>query len=373
MNSIDPIFLAYGALGVMAVLPIYFGSHASIKYPSKKRGAKPEPVAEYFSIQDAATFPIIGSITLFSLYLLFTYFDKAYINYVLTAYFSLLGVGAMVESFMAVARKLTGYSLTGEYRLDLFKKKHALFSLQFGNIHMVAGAFSILIAGYYAITKHWIVSNVYGEAFATSAIQLLNLDSFKTGMLLLTGLFFYDIFWVFGTEVMVTVAKSFDAPIKVLWPKDIWQVIEQGIFSKPTDVQFTMLGLGDIVIPGIFVALCLSFDHHQYLKSELGQKKKFSRSFPKPYFTACLVSYIVGLTTTVVVMHTFQAAQPALLYLSPACIFSVLITAAIRGELADVFAFAPATEESKSPEAELLEAEAVSNKKLAKGVSKKQQ
>jgi uncharacterized protein YybS (DUF2232 family) len=29
------------------------------------------------------------------------------------------------------------------------------------------------------------------------------------------GLFFYDIFWVFFTPVMVSVAKSFDAPIKV--------------------------------------------------------------------------------------------------------------------------------------------------------------
>jgi Signal peptide peptidase len=32
---------------------------------------------------------------------------------------------------------------------------------------------------------------------------------------MLVGLFFYDIFWVFGTDVMVTVAKSFDGPIKV--------------------------------------------------------------------------------------------------------------------------------------------------------------
>ncbi|RWW22954.1 hypothetical protein GW17_00012823 [Ensete ventricosum] len=29
------------------------------------------------------------------------------------------------------------------------------------------------------------------------------------------GLFFYDIFWVFFTPVMVSVAKSFDAPVKV--------------------------------------------------------------------------------------------------------------------------------------------------------------
>jgi hypothetical protein len=65
-------------------------------------------------------------------------------------------------------------------------------------------------------------------------------------MILLSGLFFYDIFWVFGTEVMVSVAKNFDAPIKVIWPKNIIGVLA-GTVEK---TEFTMLGLGDIVIPG---------------------------------------------------------------------------------------------------------------------------
>jgi minor histocompatibility antigen H13 len=29
----------------------------------------------------------------------------------------------------------------------------------------------------------------------------------------------YDIFWVFGTDVMVTVAKKLDGPIKILFPR----------------------------------------------------------------------------------------------------------------------------------------------------------
>ena len=101
---------------------------------------------------------------------------------------------------------------------------------------------SVFFTAYYVVTKNWIASNVFGEAFATSAIQLLDLDDFKTGMMLLSGLFFYDIFWVFGTDVMVTVAKNFDAPVKILFPKDFFA----------DKLQFTMLGLGDIVIPGMF-------------------------------------------------------------------------------------------------------------------------
>ena len=39
---------------------------------------------------------------------------------------------------------------------------------------------------------------------------------------------------------MVSVAKSFDAPIKLVFPKNIFA----------SEYQFSMLGLGDIVIPG---------------------------------------------------------------------------------------------------------------------------
>jgi minor histocompatibility antigen H13 len=71
-----------------------------------------------------------------------------------------------------------------------------------------------------------------------------------------------------------------------------------------------MLGLGDIVIPGIFVALALRYDHYRGSASAIGKS-----SFSKPYFYATLGSYVVGLVTTIAVMHTFEAAQPALLYL----------------------------------------------------------
>jgi len=74
----------------------------------------------------------------------------------------------------------------------------------------------------------------------------------------------YDIFWVFGTDVMVTVAKSFDAPVKLLFPKDIFA--EQ--------YQFSMLGLGDIVLPGFLIAFLLRFDYKEVLKLFQDSKKK---------------------------------------------------------------------------------------------------
>lgn len=201
----------------------------------------------------------------------------------------------------------------------------------------------MVLTAYYIITKNWIASNIFGFSFSVNAIQLLSIDSFKTGIILLSGLFLYDIFWVFGTEVMVTVAKGFDAPIKVVWPRDI---ISYLFDSSVKEHGFTMLGLGDIVIPGIFVALCLRFDRHMaWNRNPVGEFR--STAFPKPYFRSCLIAYILGLATTMLVMHVFHAAQPALLYLSPACILSSLLTAVIRGELKDLFAYTTEVEEDE--------------------------
>lgn len=163
------------------------------------------------------------------------------------------------------------------------------------------------------------MTDILSMSFSHNALSLLKIDSFKTGCILLSGLFLYDIWWVFGTGVvralsnckhprqtvlicfqMVSVATSLDLPIKLLWPKSM-------TFSSLRG--FTMLGLGDIVIPGVFISLALRYDFHRYTKSSS------KRSFTKPYFYATLAAYILGLATTMAVMHVFGKAQPALLYL----------------------------------------------------------
>jgi minor histocompatibility antigen H13 len=96
---------------------------------------------------------------------------------------------------------------------------------------------------WYFLKKHWIANNIFGLAFAINGVELLHLNNVMTGCILLGGLFFYDIFWVFGTNVMVTVAKSFEAPIKLVFPQDL---LENGLGAQ----NMAMLGLGDIVIPG---------------------------------------------------------------------------------------------------------------------------
>jgi minor histocompatibility antigen H13 len=98
---------------------------------------------------------------------------------------------------------------------------------------------------------------------------------------------------------MVKVATNLDLPIKILWPKSL---------SFNTEGGFTMLGLGDIVIPGTFIALALRYDHHRHVAS-LKDKSLASTRYSKPYFYAAMFAYVSGLVTTMTVMHVFRAAQ----------------------------------------------------------------
>ena len=106
----------------------------------------------------------------------------------------------------------------------------------------------------------------------------------------------------------------------------------------------------DIVIPGFFLALLLRFDAHNanlpYFPTDC------HASFPKPYFHSALVAYVAGLATTLFVMIQFNAAQPALLYLVPACLGSSLLCALVRGELKELFAYSEEEEEEEEVQAD---------------------
>lgn len=278
------------------------------------------------SQSDAYMFPVIGSVFLFSFYLLFKYFSKDYINLLLTVYFAVFGTisvaGMLGDILHAGLPEAVAMKEARSINLIKLSDKKVEYTYEITWPRILAFILAAIFTAHYSLTKNWLSSNLLGLSFAFTAIKVIHLDSFKTGMILLAGLFFYDIFWVFGTDVMVSVAKSFDVPVKLLFPRNI--------IANPFK-EFAMLGLGDIVIPGVMVSLCLRFDRHLTPYSSV--------SYSKYYFKACFLAYLIGLLTTMTVMHTFKAAQPALLYLSPACILAPLLVATSRRQLGQLFAY----------------------------------
>eukprot|EP01089_Gocevia_fonbrunei_P015109 TRINITY_DN4326_c0_g1_i2.p1 TRINITY_DN4326_c0_g1~~TRINITY_DN4326_c0_g1_i2.p1 ORF type:complete len:342 (-),score=24.56 TRINITY_DN4326_c0_g1_i2:3-1028(-) len=249
---------AYAAITGMALFPIWFGSKRSLT----------SEFTETMSTEDAWMFPIVGSGVLFGLYVLFTVLElKEYVNILLTLYFLVFGIFAMSSSlkpFLQSILRLPQDPNETSYKIPLPLRSEPL-SFTFTLVDFISLIISIIIGVWYYTTKHWIANNLLGLAFSIQGVALISLGSFKVATILLSGLFFYDIFWVFGTDVMVTVAKSFDAPVKLIFPKNIYSVILNALQlqEEAPEVGYSMLGLGDIVIPGIFIALMLRFDKSQ--------------------------------------------------------------------------------------------------------------
>ncbi|KAL9458592.1 hypothetical protein AB3S75_007458 [Citrus x aurantiifolia] len=286
-----------------ACLTVYVGCYRSVK---------PTPPSETMSNEHAMRFPFVGSAMLLSLFLLFKFLSKDLVNAVLTCYFFVLGIIALSATILPAVKRF----LPNHWNEDLIIWHFPYFrslEIEFTRSQIIAAIPGTFFCAWYASQKHWLANNTLGLAFCIQGIEMLSLGSFKTGAILLAGLFVYDIFWVFFTPVMVSVAKSFDAPIKLLFP------------TRDTARPFSMLGLGDIVIPGIFVALALRFD--------------VSRGKGSRYFKSAFLGYTVGLVLTIIVMNWFQAAQPALLYIVPAVIGFLAAHCIWNGEVKQLLEF----------------------------------
>lgn len=116
-------------------------------------------------------------------------------------------------------------------------------------IHVLVLITSVVLAVTYALTQHWIIGNLFAICVAINAIGAFTVDSFGTGFLLLLGMLAYDVFWLFGTNVMLNVSNLLaHAPTSIMWPRNINTYVFHKLLKS--DQYFTMFGLGDIIVPG---------------------------------------------------------------------------------------------------------------------------
>ncbi|KAI5198448.1 peptidase A22B, signal peptide peptidase [Aureobasidium subglaciale] len=413
---------------------------------------------EGLSPSDAIIFPLLAGCTLGGLYMLIKYMGASLLNKVLRWYFSAMaifsvakiindGLGVM-ESFCfphyyteggvlwkvsqpdrkaihsaictrpsplpgVLGRIILPQSVLGvfwtlrgllrrKYRLKLHLSSLISFKVTL-TLRTILSTGLALATIFYSnfVSDAWWLTNLQGFAFSYSALQLMSPTTFGTGSLILSALFFYDIYFVFYTPLMVTVATKLDVPIKLLFPRPL----EEG--QDAADRKLAMLGLGDVVIPGMMIGLALRFDLYMFylkrqtkklktasydtnVKNEVSTSKKdedvqkkpyrsvtghwgnkfwttswTGRSllpgydsiknplrnpiptFSKPYFYASIFGYILGMCVTLGIMQVYKHAQPALLYLVPSVLGSLWLTALVRGELKPMWNFSEASDEEE--------------------------
>lgn len=399
----------------------------------EEEGSGPLQKMEALEPRDAIMFPLTAGLTLSGLYMLLKWLeDPAILNKILGFYFSQMGLFfafAFLKDFQLIIRSflfpryyrqggklwkvsqtdrrsiayeklgstnspLVRYSpLPGIWgrvplpttlttflwvcRNALYKQLRVrayvrgLFDLKFpvGLLEVISAVASLAAVGYFAfVERTWWLTNFLGFCFCYGTLQFMSPSTFWTGTLILGSLFFYDIYFVFFTPLMVTVATQIDVPIKLLFPRP------PSPRDRPGVTPMAMLGLGDIVVPGIMIGLALRFDLFLYYHYKGTQKAKSegpdqisakpeyqsatgawgerfwapsvkplhqelqppyhdARNFPKTYFKASVVGYILGLVTTLLAMQYSNHAQPALLYLVPGVLGSLWGTALLRGEV----------------------------------------
>ena len=326
---------------------VYLGSTFSTKICSISGDKKTEGI-ETMKQKDAWMFPVMGSAVLFGLYLLFKFFNEKYLNVLLHIYFTLIGsfsIGQLIEEKINEKepfKSFDGKNVLYIPKIPYFNPEGASVSL----LNIITFCLGLIVGVIYFMKKNWILNNILGMAFSVFGIENLTLGEYKVGLILLSLLFFYDIFWVFYTPVMVSVAKKMEGPVKLMFPK-LKEAIEQmrkekgednEYAGKPYDPrEYNMIGLGDIVIPGIYVALMLRFDIYLYKKAKKDIAKFGFKNMK--YFLVTFIFYNLGIVITLCSTYFFNHAQPALLYLVPCTLISSTFTALINGDIKTLWKF----------------------------------
>jgi|LauGreDrversion4_2_1035121.scaffolds.fasta_scaffold296084_1 minor histocompatibility antigen H13 len=127
-----------------------------------------------------------------------------------------------------------------------FLEHSRITALRMTVLELMVALFSVYFVYAYIQTKYWVANNIIALAFTINSIENWLVGNFRYIALIFGGLICYDVFFVFSSDVMMTVATGLDLPLKLLFP------ISSG--------QFAMLGLGDIIIPGLFSSMCLRSD-----------------------------------------------------------------------------------------------------------------
>ena len=204
--------------------------------------------------------------------------------------------------------------------------------------HIVCFFAGITIAAvWYALRFSGLVWPLHDLMSVSLCLQILSTVRFqdiKVSTVLLSLALLYDIFWVFispllfSENVMIATAtgkghtwsNTTDTPPAEMIPMLL-------VVPKVLDWAggVTLLGLGDVVLPGLLVSFSLRVD---VIKGY---------GWWGGYFGYMVCGYAVGMALAIFASMVMHMGQPALLYLVPCTLFPFLSLAYSRGELQELW------------------------------------
>ncbi|CAB3407271.1 unnamed protein product [Caenorhabditis bovis] len=224
---------------------------------------------------------------------------------------------------------------------------------------MVLGLFGTIICAIWFFNRlnpyAFILLDFINVTLCLHILKTLRLPSLKWITTLMVCMFVYDAVMVFmtpywtknGCSVMLEVATGIDCsashdnssgyplpPIEYSHTPEKFPMLMQVMHFDPMiscidlsverGFQMTILGLGDIIIPGYLVS-------HGFTMNGFDEKARII------YGTVTVIGYGVGLIATFIALYLMKMAQPALIYLVPFTLIPFCVVALIRGEFMSVW------------------------------------
>jgi len=214
---------------------------------------------------------------------------------------------------------------------------------------------STIIVGAWIVLRHaplwWILQDYMALWLCVASFGLVQLPSLKIGTILLGSALVYDVWWVYlqpivtgSASAMVSIAKHHALPLFLAFPE---------IGSVGTAPAYAILGLGDILLPGLLIIFAFKWG----LRKSRTSDQKFGINSCRYFWPLC-VAYIAGLVLTYIALSLNiggQHGQPALLYLVPTTLGSCVILSILYGEFDEMWQgiiFEPAAIEEINEEAQ---------------------
>lgn len=156
----------------------------------------------------------------------------------------------------------------------------------------------------------WILQDIMGICLLIMVQQTVRLPNIKVSCTLLSLAFIYDIFWVFISAYIFEEGVMQKVATGGSTGETVPMLLKLPRLNDPLG-GYSMLGLGDIALPGLFISYLLRFD---YLKGYTGIKS---------YFFLGVFGYAIGIIITdmaLIFMETGQVKLCASSFAAFACL-----------------------------------------------------
>ncbi|XP_067874432.1 signal peptide peptidase-like 2A isoform X2 [Heterodontus francisci] len=275
-----------------------------------------------------------------SVMIVLLYFFYKWLVYVVIGIFALAAVVSLYNCLAALVK-----------RIPYWKCKFSCVKRTIEVRLLLLAMFCVTVVALWVVFRNedrwvWILHDCLGVAFCLNFMKTLKMPHFKSCVILLVLLLIYDVFFVFITpfftknheSIMVEVAAGSGSgtgekntgnylmglavepvahneklPVVLRVPRLVTSV------ATLCGMSFSLLGFGDIIVPGLLVAYCRRFD--------------MQTNTSNIYFVLCTIAYAVGMVLTFIVLILTKMAQPALLYLVPCTLITCAVTAWSRKEM----------------------------------------